>query len=47
MIGFPVRVMAISWIDFRAGMAAENGFAGAANRGRTDEQHLCMVAMGR
>jgi hypothetical protein len=47
MIGFPVLVIAMSWMDLRAGMAAENDLAGAANRGRTDEQHLCMVVMGR
>lgn len=41
MIGFPVRVTAISCMNLRAGAAAA-AFAGVANRGRTDEQHLCI-----
>jgi hypothetical protein len=41
MIGFPVLVIAMSWMDLRAGAAKV--FVGAASRGRTEEQHLCMA----
>lgn len=43
MMGFPVRVIAMSWKALRSGGVNTEGRADAANRGRADEQHLCMA----
>jgi hypothetical protein len=44
MIGFPVRVIAISWMNLRAeDVAYGEAPTGAASRGSAVEQHLCIA----